>query len=197
MSDWIAEVIGQTGYFGVALLAFLENIFPPIPSELIMPLAGFQAAQGNLSVVGVILAGTLGSVAGAAVWYALGARLGMARIERLAKQHGRWLTMHPSEVRRAGYWFRRHGAATVLVGRLIPGIRSLVSLPAGIHRMQLSRFAIFTALGTGLWTSLLVLAGYFLQSRYAEVADYLNPASNVFCSGLAIWYVWRVFSFRK
>jgi len=195
MFDWIADLIESTGYLGIVVLTFLENVFPPIPSEVIMPLAGFKAAQGTLSLPLVIAAGTAGSLAGASVWYYLGRKLGQARVIRLAARHGRWLTMSPQDVESAAAWFQRHGWSAVLIGRLVPAIRSVISLPAGIARMSLPAFLALSAVGTGLWTTLLVGAGYLLESQYETVADYLNPVSNAVFAGMALWYAWRVAAF--
>lgn len=197
MFDWITEWIERSGYLGIFVLTFLENVFPPVPSELIMPLAGFKAAQGALALPLVIASGTAGSLAGALVWYWLGRRIGQQGAERLAERHGRWLTMDVAEVRQAEDWFKRHGGAAVLMGRLIPAIRSLISLPAGVARMGLPGFLALSAIGTGIWTTLLVVAGYFLESQYDRMADYLNPVSNAVFAGLALWYVWRVATFGR
>lgn len=185
MFDWITGLMEATGYLGILLLMLAENVFPPIPSELIMPLAGFAAAQGRLSIVLVVLAGTAGSLLGALFWYVLGRWLGGERLRRLAARHGRWLTLSPGEIGQAEDWFRRHGAKAVLLGRLIPAVRTLISVPAGITGMRLPGFLAWTALGTGLWTALLAGAGYLLQGQYALVAAYVNPASNVVVGLLA------------
>jgi membrane protein DedA with SNARE-associated domain len=197
MFDWIVRVLTETGYLGVALLMFLENVFPPIPSELIMPLAGFAAAREQLSLPFVILSGTLGSLAGAFFWYGAGRRLGRARLEAFAARHGRWLTVCPPDVGRAFTWFERHGGGAVLIGRVVPAVRSMISVPAGIAHMPLGRFAAYSAIGTAVWTSLLAGAGYVLEDQYDRVADYLNPVSNfVFCA-ILLWYLWRVATFSR
>lgn len=197
MFDWISKLIEQTGYAGIALLMFVENVFPPIPSELIMPLAGFKAAQGTLSLPLVIVAGTAGSLAGAWFWYWVGHLLGRSRVQRFAARHGRWLTMSPEDLRLAYSWLDRHGNLAVLLGRFVPAIRSIISLPAGVIRMPLRSFLLLSAVGTASWTSLLVGAGFLLESRYKDVADYLNPISNAVFVGLAGWYAWRVMTFGK
>lgn len=196
MFDRITGFLDAAGYLGVLLLMLAENLFPPIPSELIMPLAGFGAAQGRFSLVLVVLAGTAGSLLGALFWYALGRRVGGERLRRLAARHGRWFTLSPGDIDRAEAWFRRHGAKAVLFGRLVPAVRTLVSVPAGVTGMPLPRFLAWTALGTGLWTTLLAGAGYVLQGRHALVAAYLNPVSNVVVGLLALWYAYRVVTFR-
>jgi membrane protein DedA with SNARE-associated domain len=138
MFEWIVSVIDAIGALGVGLMMFLENVFPPIPSELIMPLAGFQAARGEMSLIAVFLAGTAGSVAGAVLWYWIGMKYGAERLRRLAARHGRWLTLSPADVDNAIGWFDRHGAAAVGFGRLLPGIRTLISVPAGIAACALA-----------------------------------------------------------
>jgi membrane protein DedA with SNARE-associated domain len=196
MFDWIVEVLDRTGYPGIALLMFLENVFPPIPSELIMPLVGFTAARGEFSLLLAVLSGTVGSLCGALVWYWIAFRFGRARIERLAEHHGRWLTLCPLKVERASAWFDRHGGTAVLIGRLVPTVRTLISIPAGIHRMPMARFLLFSTLGTVGWTGLLTAAGYVLEARYQDVSIYLNPVSTAVLVTLLLWYIWRVVTFR-
>ena len=190
-------VMDRSGLAGVALLMFLENVFPPIPSELIMPMAGFTAARSGHSILSVTAAGTFGSLAGALFWYWLGRRLGRARVKRLAERHGRWLTLSPPDVDRAVERFQRYGAAAVLIGRLLPALRSLISVPAGVARMPLHTFFFFSAIGSSLWTAMLAGAGYLLEDRYDEVAHYLNPVSNLVFAGIVLWYVWRVATFGR
>lgn len=197
MLDWIAAFLDRFGYLGVALLMFAENVFPPIPSELIMPFAGFAAAQGRLSPAGVVLAGTLGSLAGGTLWYLVGRRLGLARVRRLAERHGRWATIDVAGVDRAEGWFERHGGKAVLFGRLVPAVRTLVSLPAGVAAMPWARFAALSAVGTSLWTAALALAGYLLEERYARVETVAEPVGNLVVGSAAAWYLWRVLTWRR
>jgi membrane protein DedA with SNARE-associated domain len=196
MSDWITGFVVRSGYVGVLLLMLAENVVPPIPSELIMPLAGFTAARGQLSLALVILAGTVGSLLGAVLWYYVGKRLGLERLKHLAARHGRWVTLSPDDVDRADGWFRRHGAKAVFFGRLIPTVRTLISVPAGIACMPLPAFLAWSVLGTSLWTALLAGAGYLLQSQYERVSDYLNPVSTVVVVLIIGWYLYRVATFR-
>jgi membrane protein DedA with SNARE-associated domain len=194
--DWITGFVEQSGYVGIALLMLLENVFPPIPSELIMPLAGYTAAQGQLNVVVVIVAGSVGSILGALFWCYVGRRLGCERVQSFAGRHGRWLTITPDEVDHARDWFRRHCGKAVFIGRLVPAVRTLISIPAGIAEMGLARFLVYTTAGTVLWTGLLVGAGHLLGAQYQQVSVWLNPVSNVIVSGLIIWYVYRIATFR-
>lgn len=194
--DWILSLIDKAGYGGIAFLMLLENLFPPIPSELIMPLAGFSAAKGSLNIAGVIVAGTVGSLAGAYFWFLIGRWIGPKRLKRFAARHGRWLTLHPEEIDQARSFFERHQAAALFLGRLVPTIRTLISVPAGVNCIPTPTFLLWSSLGTSLWTALLAGAGYLLQGQYERVSEWLNPVSNVVFMALALWYVYRVISFR-
>ncbi|WP_426955625.1 DedA family protein [Muricoccus radiodurans] len=197
MFDGIVTIVRETGYFGILLLMLAENVFPPIPSELIMPMAGFSAARGDLQIVLVILAGTAGSVLGALFWYGIGRWVGHERLKRWSGRHGRWLTISPEDVDRASDWFGRHGAKAVLIGRIIPAVRTLISVPAGLTRMPLVPFLLFSVLGTTVWTALLAGAGYLLQEQYEVVSRYVNPVSNLIVIGIGVYYLYRVMTFRR
>ena len=186
MFDWITDVISKLRYIGVAALTFLENVFPPIPSELVIPVAGFVAAKGEMHLGLVIAAGTLGSLAGATLWYALGRRIGEKGLREWATRHGKWMTLSPSDVDRAQVWFQRHGRAAVFFGRLVPGVRTFISLPAGFSEMPLAPFLLYSALGTTLWTAGLAYAGVLLQANVAAVGDYLNVVTDVLLAALAV-----------
>ncbi len=192
MFESITGLIEQGGYFGILALMFLENLFPPIPSEVIMPLAGFLAARGELNLFGVVVAGTLGSFLGALPWYYAGARLGEERMRRLAARHGRWLTLSGDDVLEAGVWFRAHGRKAVFFGRLVPAIRTLISVPAGIAQMPFASFAFYTLAGSAIWTFVLTLAGYLLHAEYDRVADYLDPGSNIVLGTIVAIYLYRL-----
>ena len=196
MANWVMRMIQAGGLAGIALLTFIENVFPPIPSELIMPLAGYMVSQGQFSFAGVVIAGTIGSILGALPLYYLGRKMGEERLKELADRHGRWLTVSRGEVERAKSWFDRHGGAAVFFCRLVPGIRSLISLPAGIDRMNLGAFLAWTAAGSAIWTALLAWLGYFLGGRFKVVEEYLDPAANVVFGGIVVWYLWRVIRHR-
>ncbi len=196
MFDLIVSLIDKAGYLGIALLMLLENVFPPIPSEVIMPLAGFSAAKGTLNFTWVVLSGTVGSLAGAYFWFLVGRWIGPKRLKRFAARHGRWLTMHPDEIDQARAYFSRHQALALFLGRLIPAIRSLISVPAGVNCVPIPTFLFWSSLGTALWTLLLAGAGYLLESQYEKVSEWLNPVSNVVLAGLALWYVYRVIRFK-
>ncbi|HYP17897.1 MAG TPA: DedA family protein [Opitutus sp.] len=178
MSDWIKSIIEQFSYPGIVFLLFLENVFPPIPSELIIPLAGFVSTQGQISLAGVIVAGTAGSVAGAIVLYGVGRRLGAERLRRWCDKHGRWVGLTRKDLERSDRWFRRHGAKTVLLGRVVPGVRSLISIPAGVAGMDMRVFLLYTTLGSAAWTAALALAGRMLGRNYERVEQVIGPVST-------------------
>ena len=172
LAGWVLDVIDAMGAVGVAALVALENLFPPLPSEVVLPLAGFLAGQGKLSLAAVLVAATVGSVVGALVLYWAGAALGRDRMRRIAE---RLPLMDADDVDRAQGWFDRHGRSAVLVGRLVPGVRSLVSVPAGIARMPLLPFLGYTTLGSAAYNAVLVLLGHQLGSRWTSVEKYSDP----------------------
>ena len=196
MFDWVTSLVEQGGFLAIAFLMLLENVFPPIPSELIMPLAGFTAARGELNLFMVVLAGTVGSVAGAVLWYYVGCWLGYERLKRLAARHGRWLTLGPAEIDEAAGWFRQHCGKSVLIGRLIPAVRTLISVPAGITGMGLGRFLAYSTLGSAIWTGFLAGCGYLLEGQYDKVSGWVNPVSNVIFGVIVVWYLYRVITFQ-
>jgi membrane protein DedA with SNARE-associated domain len=158
---------------------FLENVFPPIPSELIMPLAGFFSTQGSLSLAGIVVAGTLGSVLGALPLYYAGKSLGEVRLRRWCARHGHWIGVSERDLDRSRSWFQRHGAKTVLLCRLVPGVRSLISVPAGIAEMKVGLFLLYTTIGSSVWSTLLAVAGRALGARYEKVEHVIGPISTV------------------
>ena len=197
MSDWVIRLIDQSGYLGIGFLMFLETIFPPIPSEVIMPVAGVAAGQGKLSYGLVVASGTTGAMLGNIVWYLAARALGLARLHPFIDRWGRWLTITWPEVLRADRWFREHGMLFVFLGRLIPTVRSLVSVPAGLLHMQFRRFLLASIIGTAGWTALLTLAGFKLGENYARIDDFIGPASNAVLITLLLGYVWRVWTHRN
>ena len=194
MSQWMQSTLDSWGYTGVVALMVLENVFPPIPSEVVMPYAGYVAAQGDLRLWGVIVAGTVGSVLGALPLYYLGHRVGVDRLRDWSDRHGHWLMLAPGEIDRASRWFEDHGRKTVFFARLVPGLRSLISIPAGMCRMNLAQFLLWTAAGTAIWAGLLGWAGSALGERYERIGTWLGPVTWIVLGGLAVWYVvyvWR------
>lgn len=191
------EVIYSTGYAGILMLMLAENVFPPIPSEVIMPLAGFMTADGKFTFPGVVIAGTIGSVLGSLPLYYAGRVFGEERLKQQADRHGRWLTVSCGDIERAKKWFDKYGGWALLLCRLIPGVRSLISIPAGLGRMNTALFLLYTAIGMAVWTTLLASLGYFLRSNFEKVEQYLNPISYVVIGGLIIFYVYRVVTHQK
>lgn len=176
LTGWLADLIAAAGEVGVGLLTFLETVVPPIPSEVVLPLAGFLAQTGQLSLTWVIVASTVGSVLGALVFYALGAVLGLERSIRLLSKIP---LLDAGDLHHASDWFAAHGRASVFFGRLVPGVRSLISLPAGAQRMPLLAFALLTALGSGVWNTVLVGAGYAFATQWDVVGSWASTVSNV------------------
>ena len=189
MKEWILETMTSLGYLGIGLLMFLENLFPPIPSELIMPLAGFTAAQGKMQMLPAIAAGVIGTVLGAFPWYYLGRVVSEERIKGWADRYGKWLGISGRDIDKANNWFDRHGKKAVLLCRLVPGVRTLISLPAGINAMPLLPFLLFSSIGTILWVTFLTSAGYFLGNNYELVDQYLAPVSKVVAGTLVIAFI--------
>ncbi|MBD8531281.1 MULTISPECIES: DedA family protein [unclassified Massilia] len=198
MFEFITEFLEKSGYLGVFALMALENIFPPIPSEMIMPFAGFVVARGDLNLVGVLLAGTAGSVAGALPWYYAAKVYGCERLKRIAGgSHARWLTVTPDDIDTALESFRKHGRKAVLFGRLIPAVRTLISVPAGLGNMSLGQFLLYSSIGSLAWTGLLTAAGFLLENNYKEVATYVDPVSKAVLGAMLAWYLYRVITWRK
>lgn len=196
MSDWIKSIIEGFSYPGIAFLMLLENVFPPIPSELIMPLAGFLSTQGELSLPGLVIAGTAGSVAGAIVLYYAGRRIGGERLRHWADGHGRWIGLTRADLDKSDKWLKRHGAKTVLLGRVVPGVRSLISIPAGVSGMDLRVFLVYTTAGSVVWTSLLAFAGRLLGRNYEQVEHVIGPISTAVVVGIVLTVVIRAFRLR-
>lgn len=192
MADWVIGMIEQFGYVGIVALMLAENLFPPLPSELIMPFAGFLAARGELNPVLVVACGALGSLLGAFPWYYAGRKLGAERLKHLAERHGRWVAITPDEVDRGKDLFDKHGPLVLVLGRLVPALRTVVALPAGMARLHPVPFALWTLLGSLLWTGVLTLAGYLLESQYERLSKWLNPVSTGIFVIIAIVYVVRV-----
>ena len=196
MADWIIETITATGYWGIFLLMLLESVFPPIPSELIVPFAGFAIERGDLNFIGVLVATTSGAGVGTLPWYIAGRLLGLGRTKWLADKFGRWLAMNSDEIDVASDWFRRYGPAIVFAGRLVPLIRTVISVPAGIAAMPLGAFLAASALGALVWNSILVGSGYLLASHYHLVERVLDPATMIVLIACVAIYLYRVVTWR-
>jgi membrane protein DedA with SNARE-associated domain len=195
LAQLVQQLIDVLGYFGIALMMLVENLLPPIPSEAVMPFAGFMVLEGRLTFFGVILAGTLGAGSGALIIYYIGRSLGHDRLQRWVCRYGRFILLEPEDIDRALTIFRKHGKVAIFFGRLMPGVRSLISLPAGINKMPVRDFLPLTLLGTLLWNLLLVSAGYLLGQNWQRVLAFIDTYES------ALWIVFAAlvafFVFRK
>jgi membrane protein DedA with SNARE-associated domain len=198
MQEWIISTMNSLGYLGIGLLMFAENLFPPIPSELIMPLAGFTVAKGKMNFTLAVLAGVIGTILGAFPWYYAGKILGEERLKSLADRYGKWITVSSQDIDKATRWFNRYGNKAVLLGRLVPGVRTLISLPAGLSNMPLAPFVIYSTLGTTAWVMLLTFLGFMLGEKYELVEQYLDPVSKIVLVFLIVAFIaWVVIKQRK
>jgi membrane protein DedA with SNARE-associated domain len=196
MTGWVEDIIDALGYAGVAFLVALENLFPPIPSEVVLPLAGFVAGRGEASIIGMIAAATVGSTVGALILYGIAAWIGPVRIHDFIVRYGRWFTIKDADLVRAEEWFDRRSDIAVLAGRCVPIIRSIVSVPAGFRRMPIVRFTILTILGSLVWNSALVGAGAALGENWEKVGDWVGLFQIVVIVvivGLILWFVFARF----
>jgi membrane protein DedA with SNARE-associated domain len=192
----IADIMAATGTFGIFLLMLAENIFPPIPSEAIMPVAGFAAAQGKLDPIVAFLAGTAGAVLGNAAWYEVSRAIGQARIERLADRYGRYLGIMGEDVREASALLVRWGVWAVLLCRLLPGPRTLISVPAGIARINRTVFYVATTIGTAVWTAFLMTAGWLLEGQWDRIEHWMEPLAIAVIAAVLLTYVWHLWRTR-
>jgi len=200
ITNWAKDVVESAGYFGVFLMIVLENLFPPIPSEAILPLAGFLAGEGRFSLPAVILAATLGSIVGALILYAAAAWFGDRRLRWLIVHYGRWFAIAESDLDKANDWFDRQGGKAVFICRMIPILRSIVSLPAGLRRMAIVPFVLYTAVGSLIWNSILIVAGWWLGDNWEEVStvvDYLEIPVILAVVGGVAWFFWRKWTGRQ
>ncbi|MDQ3507594.1 MAG: DedA family protein [Actinomycetota bacterium] len=182
LSGWVLETIRALGYLGLAFLLALENLFPPIPSEVVLPLAGFLVGRGQLNFWGAVGAATFGSVFGALVLYALGRWGG----RRIILRYGRFLNVNAESLKRAEGWFRHYGDAVVLIARVIPLARSIVSIPAGTAHMPILRFTVLTTIGTTVWNIILIWAGRLLGQNWDAVSQWVGSYSSVVYVAVAI-----------
>lgn len=199
MVQWITTTIESLGYLGIFALMVLEHLIPPIPSELIMPLSGFVSrTSDSMNLVTVILAGSLGSLMGASAWYVLGLLISHEQLMTLVKRHGRWLTLKPNDIETAILFFQNSGGSWVVgVGRIVPGVRTYVSVPAGLSHMPLVPYLLYSALGTVLWTGALAIAGYVLGAQFDRVQQYIAPISKAVVAGVVIGFIFWVLRRRQ
>ncbi len=192
MTDWIVRLIDAGGYWGIGFLMVLENVFPPIPSELIMGIGGIRVGQGRMDVLPLLIAGTIGTTIGNFFWYLVGYILGFERLKPLVDRYGRWLTLRWRDIEWLDRCFERHGEKIVFIFRFMPVFRTAVSLPAGLFRMTMLRFAIWTAGGALIWNIVLVAGGYYLGAHFSRIDDWLAPIVNISIGWIVIAYIWRL-----
>lgn len=203
MSSILSTITGlleSTGYIGIVLLIALENIFPPIPSEVILPLTGYLVFQGKLSVIGAVISATLGSVLGALVLYYLSRKLGKKRVLTLADKYGKLLGISKADVEKSLKLFHKHGGKLIFFGRIVPTIRSVVSIPAGLTGMNIKKFVLFSALGSALWNGTLIGVGLALGERWQDIQKYTKVLEYivwVFVLGGIAWLLWRKYTKKK
>ncbi len=196
MNHWIISLIEQGGYWGIALLMFIENVFPPIPSEVIMGAGGIAMAHGTMKFWPLLLVGTLGSTLGNYCWFLVGDRMGYHRLEPFVARWGRWLTLDWGHVESAGTFFRRHGQWVVFAMRFSPFLRTMISLPAGLSRMKHWKFLCFTFAGAAVWNAGLILAGSWLAQTMGEAQDMLGWIIAAVLALALGAYAWRVVTWK-
>lgn len=193
MTDWIISIMEQLGYFGIALLMFLDNVFPPIPSEIIMPSAGFTASQGQLVLTGVIIAGSLGSLIAAAVLYWIGRKISHDTLFKYIDRYGKYLFIKSVDVKKSLDWFEKYGHRIVFFGRMIPAVRSLISIPAGMSRMPFWKFMTYSALGTIIWTTFLACVGYYFGNNTEMMHQIFSQVSYIILIIIAVIIFWVLY----
>jgi membrane protein DedA with SNARE-associated domain len=191
VGDWVVGLMETLGAPGAGLAVAIENLFPPIPSEIILPLAGFAASRGDLNLVAAIVFTTLGSLLGAMALYGIGAWLGIDRIKWIAKKLP---LVDVSDVDKTEAWFQKHGSKAVFFGRMLPIFRSLISIPAGIERMHLGKFALLTTAGSLIWNTIFIMAGFWLGEQWHVVEEYADILKYVVIAGVVAAVGWFVFS---
>ncbi|HWL45578.1 MAG TPA: DedA family protein [Ilumatobacter sp.] len=192
LADWVVDVIEKIGYVGVALLVALENLFPPIPSEIVLPFAGFHASDGHSTLWGMIVAATIGSVVGAWILYGVAAAIGPERTHRFVERFGKWFRLTPDDIAKSERWFDRHASLSVLVCRCIPLVRSLISIPAGLRRMHFGVFTLYTTIGSAVWNFALIFAGYKLRNNWHDVEPVLEKVQYVVIAAIVLALAWLV-----
>jgi membrane protein DedA with SNARE-associated domain len=200
MIDWATNLVASGGLVGVFLLMVAENLFPPIPSEVIMSLAGFAAARGDMSLLAVIVAGVAGAVVGNAAWYEAARAFGAARTRRLLARFGRYVGIGMEDVNKAELTMRRYGPVACFIGRFMPGVRTAISVPAGLVELPRRVFYLWTTLGTAIWTSGLAIAGYLLRDQFARVEAWTGPIGlgvTLVVAALIGWQVLRALRNRR
>ena len=192
LEEWVLAVMEKLGYLGIAFLMFLDNIFPPIPSEIIMPSAGYTASKGDLSLIGVIIAGSAGSLIAAMILYWIGRKIPEQRLFSFIEHYGKFLRIKVTDLEKALDWFNQHGHKIVFFGRMIPAVRSLISIPAGMSKMPFGKFMAYSAFGTIIWTTFLAFLGYHLSEDQALMSLIMQRASYIILAIVILYIIWKM-----
>lgn len=192
MEQWILNVMQQLGYWGIMILMFLDSVIPPIPSEVIMPSAGYTASQGSLNIVGVILAGCIGSLLAATLLYWLGTKCPNEKIFQFCDRYGKYIGITGQDMQQALDWFEKRGHNIVFFGRMIPAIRSLISVPAGMSNMPFAKFILYSTLGTIPWTTFLALVGYYVGQNKALMSQIFSQFSYLILTIVALVFTYLI-----
>lgn len=197
MTEFILNLIAWGGYVGIFILMTLENVFPPIPSEVIMGLGGMAVARGDMDMTPLLIVATLGTTAGNMVWYGIGRWIGIARLKPFVDRYGRWLTLTWDDVEKLNAFFHRHGGWVVFVFRFLPTFRTMISLPAGMAKMGMPRFLLATFVGSAIWNAVLAYAGLLLGSRFQELQVYVGPVAIVTTAAVVVVWAYRVVTWKR
>lgn len=197
LENWITEFMEQFGYFGIFLMITLENLFPPIPSEIVLSFGGFMTTKSDLTITGVVIASTLGSLVGAIILYYIGRLLGIEGLERIVDRYGKVLRTEKGDIHKASTWFHRYGIWTVCFCRMVPILRSLISIPAGIAKIDFYLFILFTTIGSLIWNMILVNLGATLGASWSKVLEYISLYQNVFIALLGSLSVVTIFLYIR
>lgn len=192
MTEWVTGIINELGYVGIFLLLVLARVVPPVPAETVIPLAGMGAATGSFDLAAVVLAGGLGSAVGELFWYLPSRLVGRERFIAFLRRHGRWITVKPEQIEQASDWFARRGGIAVLLCQPLPGLRTLISIPAGACGLPLATFFLYATVGSCIQVSALAITGYLVRSGFPALADYVVPAALVMVGIVLLAYVVRV-----
>ncbi len=198
MFEWVTRLVADSGLLGVFLLMVAENVFPPIPSEIIMAASGFAAARGELSLAGIIIVAVLGTVVGNAFWYEIGRWFGLERLRPVIARYGKWFAIELEDMDRAERTLKKWGPVALCFGRMLPGIRTAISVPAGMVVIPRAVFYLWTAIGSAIWLSFLAIAGYLLEEHYDKVERWVEPLAWVVVGGsIAAYGLHLIHAFRR
>ncbi|MEB6480156.1 DedA family protein [Acinetobacter vivianii] len=190
LEQWVLSIMEKLGYLGIAFLMFLDNVFPPIPSEIIMPSAGYTASKGELTLIGVIMAGSAGSILAAMLLYWVGRKVPQQRLFKLTERYGKYLRIQVSDLEKALDWFNKHGHRIVFFGRMIPAVRSLISIPAGMSKMPFAKFMFYSIAGTLIWTSFLAYLGFHFSQNQALMSLIMQRISTIILAIVILYLLW-------